>query len=69
MGVTVKYPITVHVDNVGDILLSDEKLVYQQTYNIDMHHHFISDYVERVTVKTISLIRRKPDISIHKEPK
>ena len=49
----VKYPITVHVDNVGDIFLSENTLVSQRTKHIDMRHNFIFDYVEDRTVKLI----------------
>ena len=51
MGVVVKYPITVHVDNVGSIFLSDNKLVSQWTKDIDMRHPFIREFVEYGTVK------------------
>ena len=51
MGVVVEYPINVHVDNVGDILLLENTSVSQQTNRIDGHHYFIRDYVEDGTVK------------------
>ena len=51
MGVVFEYPIIVHVDNVGVILLSKNTSLYQQTKHIDVRHHFISDYVEDGTVK------------------
>ena len=49
--VVVEYPIIVHVDNVGAILLLEKKSVSQQTKLIDVNHHFIHDYVEDRTVK------------------
>ena len=49
--VFVEFPITVHVDNVGVILLSENTLVSRRTKHIDVHHHFIHDYVEDETVK------------------
>ena len=51
MGVVVEYPITMHIDSVGDIFLSENTLVYKQTKHIDIRHHFIRDYVEEGTVK------------------
>ena len=43
MGVVVEYPITVHVDDVGAIFLSDNTSVSQWTKHIGVYHHFISD--------------------------
>ena len=37
-------------DNVGEISLPKNKLVYQQTKHIDVGHHLIWDYVEYVIV-------------------
>ena len=51
MGVTVKYPITVKVDNVGALILSNNTVVSQWTNDIAVQHHFIDDYVEDRTVK------------------
>ena len=51
MGVVVEYPVTVHVDNVGVILILEKIFVSQQTKHIDMHHQFICDYVEYIIVK------------------
>ena len=35
----VEYPITMHVDNIGDILLSKKKSVSQRTKQTDARHH------------------------------
>ena len=51
MGVVIKYPIAVHVDNVGDIFLSDNTSGSQRRNNIDVRHCFIRDYVDDGTVK------------------
>ena len=51
MGVVVEYLINVHVDNVGDIFLSENTSVSQWTRYIDVSCHFIRDYVEDGTVK------------------
>ena len=62
MGVIVEYPIIVHVDNVGDILLSENTSAPQQTKHMDLHHHFIRDYVEDGTVK-IKIFRSEGSIA------
>ena len=51
MVVVVEYPITLQVDNVGAIFLSENKSVSQRKKHIDVRHHFIHDYVEDRTVK------------------
>ena len=51
MGVVVEYLITLHIDNVGSIFLSDQTSSYQGTKHIYIHHHFIWDYIEAGKVK------------------
>ena len=43
MGFVVELSINVHVDNVGAIFLSENKLVSQRTNHIYVRHHFIRD--------------------------
>ena len=49
--VVVKFPITMHVDKVGDILLPYNILVYQWTNNIDVCNQLIHNYIKYITVK------------------
>ena len=51
MEVVVEYPITVHDDNIGAILLPENTYLSQQTKDIYVRHQFIRDYVEDKTVK------------------
>ena len=51
MGIFVEYPITVHIDDVGAILILENTLVSQQTKQINARHHFIYDYVKYLTVE------------------
>ena len=50
-GVVVEYPITVLVDNVRYILLSEKASEYQWMKHIDARHNFIFEYVEDGTAK------------------
>ena len=50
MGVVVEYPINMHVDNVGDILLSKNKFVSNMTKKIYMCNQLFSDYFEDRTM-------------------
>ena len=51
MGATAEYTITVHVDNVGAILLSENTSLSYWKKHIYACHPFICDYVEDGTVK------------------
>ena len=62
MGVVIEYPITFHIYNIGAILISENTLVSQQTKHIDVHHHFIHDYVEGGTVK-IQIFRSEENMA------
>ena len=55
MAVVVEYPITMQVDNIGAIFLSENTSIYQQTKHIDVRCHFIRDYVEDGIVKIQSV--------------
>ena len=46
MGVVVEYPISMDVDNVGDIFLSENISLSKWTKHIDVRQHFICEYVE-----------------------
>ena len=59
MSVVVEYNVTVKVDNIGAILLSDNKSVSRRMKHIDVCHHFIHDYIEDRTVKIVFLVQRK----------
>ena len=40
-----------HVDNVGDIFLTEKTFLFQSKNQINVHHHLIHDYVEGRAVK------------------
>ena len=51
MEIVVEYPIILHIDNFGAVLLPDNKSASQCKKHIDVFHHFICDYVEDRIVK------------------
>ena len=51
MGIEVALPITVRVDNIGAIYLSNNASSTTRTKHIDTHYHFVKDYVEDGIVK------------------
>ena len=62
MGVVVEYPNIVHVDNFGEILLSNNTLVYQNMKYIERCHHLIWDYDEDGTAK-IEFVHSEENLS------
>ena len=46
-------PILVNVDNVGAIYLASNATTSQRTRHIDVHYHFMRNYMEEGTVKII----------------
>ena len=62
MVVVVKYPINVHIDNAGDILLSENTLVSRRVKHIDVHYHLIWYYFEDRAVK-IKLVCSEENIA------
>ena len=58
-----------HVDNVGSVFSSENTSASQWTKYLDVHHHFICDYVEDGTVEIIFSSRGKDDRFIYKEPR
>ena len=69
MGIVVDYLITVHVDNVGDIFMSENTLVSQQTKHIDVCHDLIIVSVEYRTMIIKFLRSEKNGRSLYKEYK
>ena len=46
MNITVELPITVHVDNVGAIWLSNNRNTGDRTKHIDIRTSFVKEYQE-----------------------
>ena len=61
MVVVVEYPITVQVDNVGAIFLSENTFLSQRKKHIYVHRHFIRNYFEDRTVK-IQFVRSEENM-------
>ena len=60
MNIEVELPITVHVDNVGAIWLSNNRTTSDRTKDIDIRTSFVKEYQEdgKIIIK-ICKIRRK----------
>jgi hypothetical protein len=62
IGIPVKKPTTVHVDNVGCIFLAKNKTSGERTKHIDMKYHFIQEQVENGLVE-IKFVRSEDNVA------
>jgi len=46
VGVSIQYPIEVHVDNVGAIFLANNATTGPRTRHIDIRYHYVRDFIE-----------------------
>ena len=69
MNITVELPITVHVDNVGAIWLSNNRNTGDRTKHIDIRTAFVKEYQEdgKIIIKFVK--SEDNDADIHKEHK
>jgi len=53
IGIPVKFPVIVHIDNIGAIFLAENVTTSQQTKHIDICYHFVREFVEDGFIKII----------------
>jgi hypothetical protein len=53
MGIKVKLPIIVRVDNIGAIFKTENVWTSSRTKHVDVKHHFVRQYVEDGFIKII----------------
>ena len=64
MNITVELPITVHVDNVGAIWLSNNRNTGDRTKHIDIRTSFVNEYQEdgEIIIKIVKSEANETDI-------
>ena len=64
MNIEVELPITVHVDNVGAIWLSNNRTTSNRTKHIDIRTSFVKEYQEdgRIIIKFVKSEQNEADI-------
>ena len=64
MNVEVELPITVHVDNVGAIGLSNSRMTGDRTKHIDIRTYFVTEYQEngKIIIKFVKSENNEADI-------
>jgi hypothetical protein len=62
MGIPVRLPIVVRVDNVGAIFMSENTSAGSRTKHIDIRYHFVREFVENKFIKII-FVRTSENVS------
>ena len=64
MNIEVQLPITVHVDNVGAIWLSNNRTTSDRTIHIDIRTSFVKEYQEdgKIIIKFVKSDENDADI-------
>ena len=64
MNIEVELPITVHVDNVGAIWLSNNRTTSDRTKHIDIRASFVKEYQEdgKIIIKFVKSEEKEADI-------
>ena len=64
MNIEVELPITVHVDNVGAIWLSNNRTTSNRTQHIDIRTSFVKEYQEdrKIIIKFVKSEENEADI-------
>ena len=63
IGVTVKLPVTVYVDNVGAIFMAENVTTSQRTKHVDVRYHFVREFVVDgiIRIKFVMSAKNKAD--------
>ena len=62
LGMTVKRPIVVRVDNIGAIYLANNQTTSQRTKHVDIRYHFVREYIEDGLVQIV-FVKSKDNIA------
>ena len=64
LGIELKYPIEVKVDNIGAVYLAKNATTGNRTKHIDTRYHFVREYIEDGIVKVIFVRSEENDADI-----
>ena len=64
MGIKIRYPIIVRVDNVGAIYIANNYTTSQRTKHIDVRTHFVREFIEDGIIKIIFIKSEDNDADI-----
>ncbi len=64
LGVNVKYPVEVKVDNIGAVYLAKNATTGNRTKHIDTRYHFVREYIEDGILKVVFVRSENNDADI-----
>jgi len=64
IGIKIKLPIVMEMDNMGAIFLANNKSLGQCTKHVDMRYHFVCEYVEEGIIKIVYVCSEDNDADI-----
>ena len=64
MRIQIEYPIIVHVDTTGAIVLANNETLGQRTKNIQTLYHFTREYVQDGILKIVYISSKNYDADI-----
>jgi hypothetical protein len=64
MGLKIKYPIDIRVDNVGAIYIANNYTMSQRTKHIDIRSHFVRQFIEDGIFKVVFIKSEDNDSDI-----
>ena len=53
MGIDLKLPIVIRVDNIGAIFMSENVAISNRTKHVDVRYHFVREFVQDGSIKVI----------------
>jgi hypothetical protein len=64
MGLKIKLPIVIRVDNVGAIYIANNHTISQRTKHIDIRAHFVREFIEDGILKIVFIRSEDNDADI-----
>ena len=64
LGIPLKYPITVNVDNIGAVYLAKNATTGNRTKHIDTRYHFVREYIEDGILKVLFVRSEENDADL-----
>ena len=65
LGLEIEYPIIVRVDNVGAIYLANNMTTRKRTKHMDIHYHYVREFIEDGILKIIFVRSEENDSDIY----
>ena len=64
MGIELKLPIVIRVDNIGAIFMSENVAISNRTKHVDVRYHFVREFVQDGFIKVIFVKSEENDADL-----